>query len=505
MSQPSVIITELDGQLGVLPPSAGAVFALVGPCSAGTMNTPTTFSKIKGGITATFDRGPTVEAAAHYVEKYGRPVAIVRTNVTTAGVCGDVIGNFADGYQVATIGSGTPADDFDVVITFLSPGTVGSVPTPPDVGITFQWSLDGGRTKSPVTRLGAASSFYLTGSGYGGGGDILVVLTAGATISAGDSTMFPTYASRWATGDLADALTALSTSAISWEQVQIVGPMDANAVAVADSAMLSMASKGKFRNWIGSTRMPGRPDNSQAAIPGETEASYLTNMSAEFGDTVSIYGTLYSGSAEIVSSVSGRKYERPAAFAPAALQAFVSQEVDIADINLGALPGVSVRDVNGNPKHHDESTSPGLDDARFATLRTWEGFPGVYVNRPRIFSADGSDFQLTPHRRVMNLAHGVLRVYFIRRLNKTIRVSKKTGFILEEEALEIETGALAVMRGALLQKPKASDVMFTLSRTDLILSTKTLTGQARVIPLAYDEYVELDLGFFNPGLRVVAV
>jgi hypothetical protein len=128
----------------------------------------------------------------------------------------------------------------------------------------------------------------------------------------------------------------------------------------------------------------------------------------------------------------------------------------------------------------------------------------VYVNRPRIFSAAGSDFRLVPHRRVLNLGHAALRAYFLRRTSRPILVSAATGFILEEEALEIESGARAAMRAELLAKPKASAILFTLSRTDDLLTTQTLTGQGRVVPLAYPEFINLDLGFFNPALQVIA-
>jgi hypothetical protein len=213
---------------------------------------------------------------------------------------------------------------------------------------------------------------------------------------------------------------------------------------------------------------------------------------------------LCAGAGELTSSASGRKYLRPYAFVEAARQASVSEEINTADVNLGPIVGFSIRDANGNAKHHDESLNPGLDDARFCVARTWEGLQGVYCNRPRLFSAAGSDFQLLTHRRVMNLAHETLRAYFLRRLNSPIRVNKTTGFILESEAAEIEAGALAALEAVLLAKPKASGCEVSISRTDNLLSTKTITGQARIIPLAYSEFIDLDLGFSNPALQVQA-
>jgi hypothetical protein len=105
----------------------------------------------------------------------------------------------------------------------------------------------------------------------------------------------------------------------------------------------------------------------------------------------------------------------------------------------------------------------------------------------------------------MNLFCETVRLYMLHRIAKPIRVDKATGFILEADALEIEAGALAQLRTVLMKKPKASDVQFVLSRTDNLISTQTLTGDGRLVPLAYPKFIEIVLGFNNPALRVVAV
>jgi hypothetical protein len=240
------------------------------------------------------------------------------------------------------------------------------------------------------------------------------------------------------------------------------------------------------------------------SVGDEDEATYLASLSSAFEEKTTTQGMLCAGATKMTSSVTGRKYRRPASFVLAARSATVSEEIDIADVNLGALTAVSIRDSNGNPDEHDESNDPGLDDARFCVLRTVEGYPGVYCNRPRLFSNDTSDFQLMPHRLVLDIAEDALQAYMMRRLNKPIVVSKDSGFILEEEALEIEAGANAILAAALLAKPKASAASLVLSRTDNLLSTKTLTGEARVVPLAYPETINLTVGYLNPALQTVA-
>jgi hypothetical protein len=595
MTLPAVNITELDGALGVLPPRAGRLYALVGVSDSGPIDTPATFARVKD-VVATFAAGPLVEAAAHYIERYGRPVVLVRSGASVLGsyldaveaadgevvgfddsnvtgdseitvqtapaaepdgaysvqvlfVLGGTVGVAGIVYQVSLNGGATfglaqalgtddeidlgigvvlelttdtinagdfvtftttapvqasagelvtaiagnsvptlddtthPNDDYEVFVRVVSGGTRGVA------GITYQWSLDGGRTLSPLTALGTATSIVIPGSG-----GVKIDLSAG-TLVAGDTLAFPTVAPRWNGTELASALDALIASAVQWEIVHVVGAIDPDAFDIVELKITGAMGSGKEHAWAGNTRMP---------VGAETEANYLASLAAALGSKATRHGDFCAGACKLTSSVTGRKYRRPIAFAVAAREASVSEEINTADINLGPLAGASIRDANGNPDEHDEAINPGLDDARFTVLRTWEGVAGVYVNRPRLFSPEGSDFQLLPHRRVLNLAHASLRAYFVRRLNQPVLVDRTSGFILEAEALEIEAGARAVLAATLLAKPKASGALFTLSRTDNLLSTKTLTGQARVIPLAYPEFIELDLGFYNPALQLQA-
>lgn len=483
MTLPNVQITELDGALGVLPPSAGKLYALVGVSSAGPVNQPATFARVRDVI-ATYGTGPLVEAAAHALERYGRPVVLVRTGQSVAGDEGTLDEEAFTGTSTVTLDT-TPANgDHDVAWRAVTGGTIGTA------GITFQWSLDGGRTWSPTTALGTANTFEFPGTG-----GVNVDFAAG-TVVAADRLAFRTTAPRWDAAELAAALEALAASSVTWELVHVVGPIDADAFDVIELRIAAMHAAGKERAWIANARTPN---------PGETEAAYRAALETSLGGRATLFGQLCAGACKLTSSVSGRKVRVPSSFVIAAREASVSEEVNVADVNLGPLVGVTIRDLNGNPDEHDEAVHPGLDDARFTVLRTWDSLQGVYVNRPRLFSPAGSDFQLLPHRRVMNVGHEALRTYFVRRLNRPILVDQATGYIREEEALEIEAGALAVLRAALLAKPKASGVQFALSRTDNLLSTRTLTGEARIIPLAYPETITLTVGFSNPALLVQAV
>lgn len=403
---------------------------------------------------------------------------------TTPGAAGAVDTSGVTGTSVVTADDTTtePLDDYEVFFEIVAGGTIGVA------GITFKYSLDGGRTMSPTTALGVASTYTIPGSG-------VTVDFAAGTLVAGDSFSFRTSAPLWDSTDLGAALDALANTAIAWEAVHVVGSIDPTAFDLIDLKVAGMAADADYKWWIGSVRMPNL---------GEDEATYFASVSAAFASKATTYGALCYGADLLTSSVSGRKYRRPVSFVAAGREISLSEEQNSADVKLGSLVGVSIRDSNGNPVDglHDEALTPGADDARFYTLRSWKRRAGVFVNQPRIFSAQGSDFQLIPHRRVMNRALEVLHDYFVERLNSPILVDATTGFILESEAIEIETNANARLRAALLDKPKASDAFCVVSRTDNLLSTATLTGEARVVPLAYPTRVALSAGFSNPALNV---
>ncbi len=489
MSQPQVTITELDGALGILPPSAGALYAVVGVSSKGTADAPASYARVKDVVNA-FGSGPMVEAACHYIERYGRPVVCVKTGQTTVGTASAIVLAGAGTSVITRDVAVVPIDDFEFLFVVVTGGTIGTA------GITYKTSLDGGRTYSPETSLGTAVTLTLAADTLpvGAAAPGIKINFAAGTLVAGQSASFRATAPQYNSTEIASALLALGNSITTWELAHITGIIDATILAAIDLKFAAFAAAGKYHAWIGNTRLQ--------AITGETEAQYKTALDVIFAALSSIYGVLCAGSVKMISSVSGRYFKRPFSFVYAAREASVSHEINTAAIDLGAFAGVTIRDVNGNADEHDESINPGLDTSRFCVARTWEGIQGVYVNRPRMFSADGSDFEILPHRRVLNLAHTALRNYFNRRLNKPVRVNATTGFILESEALEIESGARAAMRAVLLAKPKASAVAFVLSRTDNLLSTKTFTGQARVTPLGYPESINLDLGFENPALSV---
>ncbi len=480
MSVPSVVITELDGQLGVLPDGARA-FAVIGPASSGTLDSPAAYARTND-VVAAFGAGPMVDLACDMIAKTGKPVICVRSGNTVVGTHANVVVTGVTGTSVVTAGADTtPDNDYEPYLKVITGGTIGTI------GITFQWSLDGGRTLSATTALGIANTFTFPNSGGIG------YAFAAGTLIAGDVVTSRATSPTSNASELTSAITALSNTALAWECACIAVPLDATTFDAVDLAFAGAKLVEKF--FLGQFRVPN---------VAESDATYQAAFVTALGAKSTTRGGVCAGAGEYSSVLSGRKYLRSALHPVASLLYSQTEEVDIADPNLGNLTGMSLRDAAGNLKHHDEMVSPGLDDARAVALRTISPeFPGVYVNNPRLFSAAGSDFEFIQHRRVMILARIALRVYFTRRLSKPVLINPTTGFLLESERLEIQEGAISAMAGLLLAKPKASSVDFELSKYDNLLSTKTLTGVGKVVPLAYPKQINLGLAFSNPALQVV--
>ncbi len=485
MSQPRVTIPELDGALGTLPASAGRPLAIIGASSKGPVGTPAPYARVRD-LVGDFGVGPMVEGAANAIAKFGGSVLVCRTGASTAG-------SFPAADAVAFAGLGTstvtvddentaPADDLEFYLEVTRGGTVGTD------GIEFKWSLDGGRTLSPVTSLGTQMAFVFPESG-----GAAIDFGAG-TLVAGDRLTFLGKAPKWNTTEVVTALNALFASAVNWEIAFVTGDIEPGDMDVIDPVFVAGRERGKLKSWVGGVRMP---------TPGESEADYLTAMSAAFGTKATLHGELCAAAARISSGVSGRRHRRSPAYIVAPKQASVAEHINIAAIRGNLLPGVSLRDALGNPEEHDETLNAGLDDARFTVLRTWEGRGGIYVNRSRIFAPAGSDYRLHTYRRVANLAQATLRPYLEERLSVPLLVDADSGFILESEAQDIEAGARAILRAALTTTPKASGVQVRVGRTDNLLAENAdLTGEVRVIPLAYPEGISFDFGFLNPALQV---
>lgn len=482
MTVPGVVMTEIDGALGVQSPTTRTV-AVVGCCSTGTAATPKSYSR-SSSMRSVFGVGPISEMASRCIDQYGLTVLMVRAAAATDGAMGTTDDTGVTGTATVTSTTGAePLDAYEVYCEVITGGALGTA------GIVVKPSLDNGRTFLAPIALGTGLTLVIPGTGVS-----FTLASSASTLVAGDSWTCATTAPMWDSTSIGAALDALAASSVEWDSAIICGDLTGTLFDAVAAKFATMYTAGKYHWWQGHFRNP---------TSGESEATYLAAAVTALGAKSSSMALITAGAERFTSNVSGAVYTRPALYSEGPRVVSLSQEIDPAWIDLGPLPGTDIRDEQGNVLHHDEAENPGLDDARFTTLCTIEGYTGVYINNARLFSAAGSDFQYVQHRRVMNEALKVTRTEMVRVLSSPIRVNRITGKILELDRKRIEDRLNSKLRGRIMAKPMASDVYAVVAADANLLSGERLTVDTRVVPLAYPKTISASVGFVNPALQKV--
>lgn len=473
-----VNITIQDGGLGILPPSSDDVQAVIGCSSSGTELEVLSTRSIDE-LVDTFGHGPLVEAAAFSIQQSGAPVLAVKVPNTTAGAASAVTKNGA-GTSAVTL-SGTPYDTYDAIVEVVTGGTIGSA------GCVIKYSLDGGETYSANVALGTATTYAIPNTG-------ITLNFAAGTLIAGNTYTFTTEEPLWAAADLQDAIDVFAAGVNEFSFMQIIGKAEAADAIAVDGKMTELATALRYSGALMHARDKESGDASNAA--------WRTAISTDFASFSSKRVSVSAGHYMITSPISGRRYRRPLSMAVAARLCARPIHIDPGWVRDGALGGVGYSTSDGK-LYHDERVNPGLDTARFMTARTYIGRPGLFVTNPMMMAPPGSDFIWWQYRRVIDKACKITREVLLDYLGGAVRLNT-SGFILERDALELESRLRSAFRDGIVAKGHASAVSAVVSRVDNIISTKTISVTIRVTPLGYVKAFEVDLGFTNPALSIAA-
>jgi hypothetical protein len=478
MGVPITKVTKLDGNTGVVKPSSKGIVAIIAASSSGVANQPTMETKANLAVND-FGYGVLPDFAAHIMSVSGNPVLCVKSTASTAGTNG-MVTNTGAGTSVLTA-TGTPNDDYSVLVTFIAGGTQGVT------GITYTYSLDGGLTTSAVQALGVATSITIPNSG------VVVSLGVG-TVLAGQTCSFSTTGPRLTTGDITTALDALRTSSQPWEMVLIASHDATSAtITLVDTWLAAREAEGRYRTAI--LNAVPRTQGSQ------TEAAYLTAQTTAWQGVASIRCCVGADVGDLVSVLPGRgiTQQRPVSLALAARAAKINYGVDPAYVQDGPVTGFGLSDTRGNPKNHDENLYPGLDALRLVSLRSFDRKAGTFITNANVLSTQGSDYVWLQHVRTMNRACELAFDILTNQLSRGVRKNPKAGpngeiFIAEEEAQRID----ALVNQSLTElKSQVSDLRFTLSRTDNIGASGpvTVNGDLKIAPLAYVKEYDVNAAF----------
>jgi hypothetical protein len=475
MPVPFVSISKVDFQTGSVGPSPVGVLAIIASAASGPQNAPSAYTVDSQAFTD-YGPSPLVEESSYTLAVSGNPVIPIRPLTSTAAAYGAVTRTMT-GTSVPSAGAAVPADNYNVLVTFVTGGTIGVT------GIQFTYSLDGGNTVSAVQNLGTSSTLTIPNFNQGGSPGVSFAMAAG-TVLAGDFFTCPVTAAQMTDADLATALESLRVSTLPWEGVLVDEAVGTGTISVVDTWLTSLEKVGKFRFAALNTRFKNQ------ATP-ESETAFATAMATLVaGSAPSIRLILGTDGGKVTSTLTGLTLPRPASLATAADAMAIPIGQDPAFVGAGPISGFVITDGKGNPAFHNEELYPNLDQLLLTTLRSVNGQRGVYITNARVFSTVGSDYVFLPHIRTMNRGCEIAYQLLTTQLGKGVRKKPKdpqTGgvYILEADAAAIEA---FINEGLSLPlKGQVNDFKFSLSRTDDLSANSgaTVNATLSIVALAY--------------------
>ena len=493
MTIPGYTLQRLDGQTGVVRPSADGILAIIAAGTTGTINMASTYSDNSQALTA-FTSGPIVRYGCYSMGVSQKPVILIACNATTVGTYGTVLQLANGGTSIATAGVTSPVDEFNVLVTWVVGGTRG---TP---GAVYTVSLDGGEVTSGNTALGSATSIVVNYPGTSGNATgVTIALGAGTFVAGGQIQVFTTRPQPNAS-DITNALEALRITNQPWEAVHIDIDAVSSDVGLLDTWLASLETGGVYNEGSLNIRhklepvswVPNElPFASSVAAPAETEAVYAASSSVTSMATVASVRLIVGADAcDAVDITTGLTLPIPSALVAMSVAMSVPIGQDPSWKGAGNIPSASIYDQNGNPKWHDENKYQTLDSLRFTTLRTWPGSQGTYITNANIFSSSGSDYVFLQQARVMNAVLTAAFQLYTDEIGKGIGKSAPdptTGaiYILESSAQAIESFVNQGILDAVGTQVNA--VNFSIIRTTDIGSNQgaTLPAKIQVQALAY--------------------
>lgn len=473
MALPQVDVRVRDGALGLVASNGVNTPVLIGACTAGPTNTLLSFGDLET-LRSTLTSGPLAEAAAFVLTTAGAPVYVVRVPSSTPGAAGAVTkvpaaGGTSDGTLTV---AGASLDAYRVRVELLTAGATLAAGT-----ATFRYSLDDGDNYSPTYPVPTAGTFALPGTGL-----TLTFDDGDDGFAAGDVFTFSATAPYYSSAEALAGIDAALADTSSYFKLHLVGPAASAsaAVSLATSVAAKMQTAALAYRYLYAT----------VELPADTDTNLKTAVALFASDRVELAG----GFADYSSALGARSIRCSSALASTARAASVPVGEHLGRVATGPVPGI-VRLLR------DERATPGLDEARITTLRTFLGRPGYFITRGRIACPTGSDFVRVEYRRVMDVAATRVAVDAQVYVNESLRVDPDTGTILEADARAIESTLESGLRTALVQPEQASSVAVRVNRTDNLLSTGILRFKVRVVPLAYSEILEAEIAFENPALQ----
>jgi hypothetical protein len=493
MTTNNVEITVSDGQGSVVVVPSQKVQVVIGVASGGTASINQVCSSTQPSTLQTLHGyGPLPEAAAISALS-GGVILSVQIPIAATGTA-KAVQHTGTGTSVVTVtldGTVGAYDDYYVVLRPSVGGTIGTT------GMTFQFSLDAGRTYTPAIALGTAVTYAIPNTG-------ITLNFAAGTLVAADTYKFQTIAPAWNAAGVTAAIAALQASQYAiqgWGSMQLVGVAAAADVSTFETNLDTAATTyDVFTRMLASAR--DLAAGSAWGGAGETEATWMTSIETAFSAVSARREGVGAGYYNIPSAYPSLgttfRYRRPGMWAVAARVVTIPTQRMASRVSDGQLTQIVV-DPTSDPQdgfvYHDERTVPGLTGTRFQAFRTRIGKgQGFFLDLPNLMSPVGSDFQFFPQGSVIDIACDITRQVAQDEIDNDL-ILNANGTIAESEALRIESAIQNRLKENMTDVRMVSSTAVVVSRSQNVRTTGKVVITVTVNGVAYVLEVDATVGF----------
>jgi len=498
MSIPSVNITIADnGANTSLQLPLQNVQVVIGCAIGGTVNVPyatTLATKLQSQFTA----GPLVEAGGLVCAAGGTVIAVSAPIVTHGSAKSVQFTGTGTSAITTTLDATNGAwDDAFVVFKVVSGGTIGVS------GIQFQISYDAGRHYGPTLNLGTANTYALTNLG-------VTLNFAAGTLVAGDVAQFQTIAPQWNVAGIQAALAALAASAYAlsgWGSMHIVGPCSASDAATINTTIDNLRTQYVFTRTFLEARDAAAPTAWGGS--GETESAWMTSVETAFSATAATRIVVAAGHYNTPSAfpntiVGTPSFRRNAAWPCAVRRIGVPPQFTTWRVRDGSLINIAVdptKDPSDGFIYHDERVTPGLDAARFLSLRTWPLKQGFYCTKDNLMSGVGSQYTILPYGNVIDIASQIGYQTGVEVVGDILRI-KPNGRLDSNDALTIQNMIQQAIDANMTNVGMISSAVVAVDQTANVQSTGdipvAITITQKVAANSVSETIGLSIPFSAP-------
>lgn len=385
--------------------------------------------------------------------------------------------------------SGTPTDDFEVVVQVTRAGDVASGDP------AAKYSFDGGDTWTAERAIPAGGVYAGFATSHG-----LTFTFVGTLLKVGDEFRQRGTGPAMTTGDLTDALDALHTDPALWEMVHICGSLTGAQAAAVEAWLVAALADGRPALAIGESR----DFTAAEAISPTGNATWQASVKADYAAVLSAHGQLAVVPSYIETVVPGKGvYRRNGAWAAATqISRLPISTHPGAVAEAGPLRGV-FKPADGPGLYQDERTDPGMGGSvgRFLTLQTLLGRPGQFfigdhqgMRGAGTMAAGDSDYGQIPYARLIMKLYRLMQVVGTRYLARKLRC-KTNGTLLESQAKVLDAEVTSFLKTFLVDAGDCVSARAVFSRSQNVLSTKILPVDVFVLPFGYAEEVLVSIGF----------